>query len=156
MDLEAFDALVIGGIDRTPKRLSDRAVLLHDLLELAEDFAAGIGLPPRRFFLTIGRRSFSARRRAVRLNMCGIDHLGVRRSTIAGKLSEQVFPYAATGPAHEAVIDRGWRTIGLRTIAPSAAALEHVHDPADASRQILARSSLMARPSRCTATEVMP
>jgi hypothetical protein len=28
--------------------------------------------------------------------------------------------------------------------------------PADGSRQILARSSLMARPSRYTATEVMP
>src|SRR5262245_18774325 len=62
--------------------------------------------------------------------MCGIDHLGVRTSTIAGKLSEQIFPYAATGPAREAVIDRGWRTIGLRTIAPSAAAPQHVHDPA--------------------------
>src|SRR6185437_3803692 len=44
MDLEAFDALVIGGIDRTPKRLSDRAVLLHDLLELAQDFAARIDI----------------------------------------------------------------------------------------------------------------
>src|SRR4029079_16251398 len=73
---------------------------------------------------------FSARRRAVRLNMCGVDHLGVRTSTIAGKLSEQVFPYAATGPTHEAVIERGWRTIGLRTIAPSAAAPQHVHNPA--------------------------
>jgi hypothetical protein len=30
----------------------------------------------------------------------GVDHLGVRTSTIAGKLSEQVFPYAATGPTH--------------------------------------------------------
>src|SRR5262249_62314523 len=70
------------------------------------------------------------RRRAVRLNMGGINHLGVRRSTIAGKLSEQVFPDAATGPAREAVIDRGWRAIGLRTIAPSAAAPQHVYDPA--------------------------
>src|SRR5947209_13364672 len=63
--------------------------------------------------------------------MRGTDHLHVRRSTIAGKLSEQIFPDAAPGPAHEAVIDRRRRTIFGRAITPAAAAPEHMNDPAD-------------------------
>src|SRR5207253_3077458 len=37
MDLEALHALVVGSINRPPQRLGDRPVLLHDLLELADD-----------------------------------------------------------------------------------------------------------------------
>jgi hypothetical protein len=48
-----------------------------------------------------------------------------------GEFTEQVFPDAAPRPAHEAVIDRRWRTIGFRAIAPAAAALEHMYDATD-------------------------
>jgi hypothetical protein len=60
-----------------------------------------------------------------------VDHLRVRGSPVSSKLQEQVFPDATPCPAHEAVIDRCRRTISFRAIAPAAAALEHVYDPAD-------------------------
>src|SRR6266403_1737999 len=63
--------------------------------------------------------------------MCRVDHLHIRRSSAPGEFSEQVFPNPAPRPAHEAVIDRRRRTIRLRAIAPPAAALENMHDPAD-------------------------
>src|ERR1700704_5835561 len=59
------------------------------------------------------------------------DHLRIRRSTVPGKFPEQVFPYAAPRPAHEAVIDRRRRAILGRAIGPSAATLENMHDAAD-------------------------
>jgi hypothetical protein len=74
---------------------------------------------------------FSTRCRAVGFDMCGVDHLRVRGSSIPGKLPEQVLPDASPCPAHKAVIDRRRRTISFRAIAPAAAALEHVYDPAD-------------------------
>jgi len=63
--------------------------------------------------------------------MRGIDHLHVRRSSLPGKLPEQVFPDAAPCPAHETVADRRWRAILGRAITPAAAALEHMNDPTD-------------------------
>src|SRR5256886_10194039 len=67
----------------------------------------------------------------MRFDMRRIDHLHVRRSTLPGKLPEQVFPDAAPCPAHEAVIDRRRRAILGRAIAPATATLQHVHDAAD-------------------------
>src|ERR1700674_4720959 len=67
----------------------------------------------------------------MRFDMRGVDHLRVCGSPVPSKLPEQVFPDATPCPAHEAVIDRGRRTISFRAIAPAAATLKHVHDPAD-------------------------
>src|SRR6202158_1007574 len=74
---------------------------------------------------------FSARCRAVRFDVRGVDHLRVCGSPVPGKLPEQVFPDATPRPAHEAGIDRCRRTISFRAIAPAAATLEHMHNPAD-------------------------
>src|SRR5262245_24707972 len=54
-----------------------------------------------------------------------------KAATAAGQFPEQVLPPAAPRPAHEAAIDRCRRTILGRTIAPAAAAPQHVHDAAD-------------------------
>jgi hypothetical protein len=67
----------------------------------------------------------------MRFDVRGVDHLRVCGSPVPSKLPEQVFPDATPRPAHEAVIDRRRRTISFRAIAPAAATLEHVHDPAD-------------------------
>jgi hypothetical protein len=74
---------------------------------------------------------FSTRCRAVRFHVRGVDHLRVGGSSVPGKLSEQVFPDAASRPAHKAVIDRCRRPIVGRAIAPATAALQHVYDGAD-------------------------
>ena len=60
-----------------------------------------------------------------------LDHLRVCRSSISGKLPEQVLPDAASCPTNKPVIDRGCRTIFGRAIAPAATAPQHMHDPAD-------------------------
>ena len=70
-------------------------------------------------------------RRAVGLDVRGVDHLRGSGSPAPSKLPEKVFPYAAPRPAHKAVIDRCRRTIFGRAIAPAAAAFEHMHDAAD-------------------------
>ena len=75
--------------------------------------------------------TFSARRRAVRLDMRGVDHLRVRAAATRGKFSEQVFPDAAPRPTHKAIIDRRRRTVLGRTIAPATAAFQHMDDAAD-------------------------
>ena len=67
----------------------------------------------------------------MRFDVCGVDHLRVCGSSVPSKLPEQVFPDAAPRPAHKAVIDRRRRAIASRAIAPAAAALEHMHNPAD-------------------------
>ena len=58
-------------------------------------------------------------------------------SSASGKFAEQVFPNPALSPAHKAVIDRRRRTILGRAIAPAAAALEYMHDPADHAAIVL-------------------
>jgi hypothetical protein len=60
---------------------------------------------------------FSARCRAVRFDVCGVDHLRVCGSSVPGKLPEQVFPDATPRPAYEAVIDRRRWTISFGAIA---------------------------------------
>jgi len=67
----------------------------------------------------------------MRFDVRGVDHLHVCRSSTPGQFPEQVLPKTPTRPAHEAVIDRRWRAIFGRTIAPAAAALENMHDAAD-------------------------
>jgi hypothetical protein len=67
----------------------------------------------------------------MRFDVRGVDHLRVCGSPVPSKLPEQVFPDATPRPAHETVIDRRRRTISFRAIAPAAATLKHVHDPAD-------------------------
>jgi hypothetical protein len=67
----------------------------------------------------------------MRFNVRRVDHLGVRRSTVAGEFPKQVFPYAAPRPPSEAIIDRRGRPVDIRTIGPPATALQHVYDAAD-------------------------
>jgi len=67
----------------------------------------------------------------------GVDHLRVRRSTIAGEFPEQVFPYATPRPPSEAIVDRRSRPIGFGTIGPAAAAFQHVYDAADDAAIVL-------------------
>jgi hypothetical protein len=87
--------------------------------------------PPRERPTACFCSPFSARCRAVRLDVRGVDHLRVRGSSIPRKLPEQVFPDATPCPAHEAIVDRRRRAICFRAIAPAAATLKHVYDSAD-------------------------
>ena len=80
---------------------------------------------------------FSARCRAVRLDVCGVDHLRLFSPSGPGKLSEEIFPDATPCPAREAVIDGGIRAILGWAIAPAAAGLQHVNDSADHAAIIL-------------------
>ena len=70
-------------------------------------------------------------RGAVGFHVRGVDHLRVRRSSLSGELSEQIFPDAAPCPANKSVIDRCRRAIFGWAIAPAAAAFQHMHDAAD-------------------------
>ena len=67
----------------------------------------------------------------MRFDVRRVDHLRVGGPSVPSKLPEQVFPNAAPRPAHKAIIDRCRGTIFGGTIAPAAAALEHMHDAAD-------------------------
>ena len=73
----------------------------------------------------------------MRFDVSGVDHLRVCRSTIAGELPKQVFPYAAPCPPSEAIVDRRRRPISLGTIGPAAAAFQHMYDAADDAAIIL-------------------
>ena len=64
-------------------------------------------------------------------DVCRVDHLCVYRAAVPSKLPEQVFPDAAPCPANKPVIDRCWRAIFGRAIAPAAATSQHMHDAAD-------------------------
>ena len=73
--------------------------------------------------------SLSARCRAVRFDVCRVDHLRVRRSPAPRQLPEKVLAEPATRPAHEAVVDRRRRAILGRAITPAATALETCMSP---------------------------
>ena len=73
----------------------------------------------------------------MRFHVRGIDHLRVCRSPITSKLAEQVFPNAASRPAHKAIVDGRVRAIFGRAIAPAAAAFQDMHDAADDAPIIL-------------------
>ena len=79
----------------------------------------------------------SPRRRTMRFDVSGVDHLRVPRSTISGQLPEQFFPYAAPRPPSEAIIDRRLRPVGFGTIGPAAAAFQRVYDTADNAAIVL-------------------
>jgi hypothetical protein len=73
----------------------------------------------------------------MRLDVRGVDHLGVRRSTGAGEFPEQGFPYAAPRPPSEAIVDRRRRPVGFGAIGPAAAAFQHVYNAADNAAIVL-------------------
>ena len=73
----------------------------------------------------------------MRFDVRGVDHLGVRRSTAAGELPEQVFPYAASRPPSEAIVDCRSRPVSFGTIGPAAAAFQHVYNAADNATIVL-------------------
>src|SRR5271154_3432781 len=81
---------------------------------------------------------FSAAGGAVRLDVRGIDHLRLRRSSAFRQRVEQVLPYAAFCPTHETVVNRGRGAVFRRAIAPPAAAFKHMNDAADDAPVILA------------------
>jgi tripartite-type tricarboxylate transporter receptor subunit TctC len=47
------------------------------------------------------------------------------------RLAEQPLPYATLCPQYETIVDRRVRAIPRRTVAPAAAALQHMQDAAD-------------------------
>jgi hypothetical protein len=61
-----------------------------------------------------------------------IYHLRFRRASAPSKLPEQIFPDAASCPAHKAIMNRCRGTILGRAVAPATAAFQCVHDAADA------------------------
>ncbi len=67
----------------------------------------------------------------MRLDVRGVDHLHIRGTSPAGKLSEQVFPDPAPRPAHKPSVDRRRRAILGRAIAPAAATFQHMNDAAN-------------------------
>jgi hypothetical protein len=67
----------------------------------------------------------------MRFDVRGVNHLRARRSSVPGKLPEQVFPDTAPGPSHKPVINRCRGTIFGRAVAPAAAASQNVHDTTD-------------------------
>ena len=74
---------------------------------------------------------FSAGRRAVRFDVRRVDHLRVGRPPASGQFSEQILPKPAPRPAHKPVINRCWRTVFGRAVAPAATAFQHMHNAAD-------------------------
>src|SRR4029077_8943573 len=66
----------------------------------------------------------STGRGAVGFHVRGVDHLRVRRSSLSGELSEQIFPDAAPCPANKSVIDRFRMAIFGRATAPTATAFQ--------------------------------
>jgi hypothetical protein len=87
--------------------------------------------PPRERATACFCSPFSARCRAVCLHVRGVDHLRVCCSSVPSKLPEQIFPHTTPRPAHKAIINRCWRTMFGRAVAPATATFQHVHDAAD-------------------------
>ena len=87
--------------------------------------------PPRERPTACFCSPFSARCRAMRFHVRGVDHLCVCGSSVSCKLPEQVFPDATPRPAHKAIIDRCRRSILGRAVAPATTALQDVHNAAD-------------------------
>jgi hypothetical protein len=67
----------------------------------------------------------------VRFDVRRVDHLRVCSAALAGKLSEQIFPDAATRPTREAIVYRCVWPVSFGTIGPAAAAFQHMHNAAD-------------------------
>ena len=64
----------------------------------------------------------------MRLDVCGVDHLGFGRATPTRQFLEHPLPHTAFRPAHEAIVDRRWRAVFGGTVAPAASALQYMQD----------------------------
>ena len=64
-------------------------------------------------------------------NVAAIDGKLFWNRTCRRHLLKDALPDTAAGPSVVAVVDRRWRAIGRRDIAPAAAGLEDVQDTAD-------------------------
>ena len=73
----------------------------------------------------------------MRFDVRRVDHLCFGRPSAASKFAEQIFPDAAARPTRKAIIDRGVRPVGFRTIRPAASTLQHVNNAADNAAIIL-------------------
>ncbi len=74
---------------------------------------------------------FAPEAERMRFDVSGIDHLRLCRSTTRGEFTKQPLPYPAFRPPHKPIVNRCWRPVFRRAIAPPAAALDHVHDATD-------------------------
>jgi hypothetical protein len=63
------------------------------------------------------------------LDAGAVDEEPVRYALGSGKSTEDAFPDAALGPAHEAVVECLFGTINRRTIAPTPATLQRMDYP---------------------------
>ena len=87
--------------------------------------------PPRLTPIAWACAPFSARRRAVRLDMRAVDqHFGGRATRRRQRL-EHLAPDALGRPADIAVVERLGRAVDRRRILPPATRLQHVDDAAD-------------------------
>jgi len=67
----------------------------------------------------------------MRFDVAAIDGQFFRNRTCRRHLLKDALPDTAAGPSVVAIVDRCWRAIGRRHIAPAATALENVQDTAD-------------------------
>ena len=72
----------------------------------------------------------------MRFHVGDINHLCIGRSPPRGKFAKQSLPHPALRPAYKTIVNRRRRPVFRRTIAPPAAALDHVHDAANHSAVI--------------------
>ena len=107
------------------------SILVNGIAGRPDTFVQTVLGQPQKPLADGAGHTFSACRRAVRFDVRGIDHLRIRRSSTPGQFPEQVFPDAAPSPTHKAVIDRGWRTVLGRAIAPATTAFQHMDNAAD-------------------------
>src|SRR5262249_31719912 len=64
-------------------------------------------------------------------HMRRVNHLRVGGSSVSSKLAEQVFPDATPRPSYKAIIDRCWRAVLRRAIAPTTTTFQHMHNATD-------------------------
>ena len=67
----------------------------------------------------------------MRFDVGGVDSVGLAGPSGLGQGDQHRLPEAAPGPAIEAVVDRGGRTVLRRAIAPATARLHDVDDAGD-------------------------
>src|SRR5690606_26295821 len=77
------------------------------------------------------RPPFCAARRAVRLDVGGVDGHGTPDAVVTGQGLEHAEPDALPAPAVEAVVDRRVRTVLGRAVPPARPTPEHMHDARD-------------------------
>ena len=67
----------------------------------------------------------------MRLNIGGVDCNGRINPSHLDERAEDSLPDVSSGPAIEAIVDRGARTIDRGAVSPSAPALEDMQNAAD-------------------------